>query len=119
MLAKKLSNKKVLDLYATAVKCKQAKLAKRSAKKREQEHSSDSKSDGEMSVNTMAITKSKSHVKSASECKTNGKSADSNEEEAAYQKKLQWLQDHREELVNEKTEKVSNQKPTNSSSKSD
>ena len=64
LLAKKSSKKKVLDLYATAVKCEQAKLAKKIAKKRERE-ADDKDTDLDSEDKAFAITESKVLLKSA------------------------------------------------------
>lgn len=75
----------VLDFYDTAVKCEQAKLAKKSAKKCKSALNSNSNSDSEMSVNIIAETKpcAKSILKKKEKC------ADMLEEESTYQKCFQ------------------------------
>ena len=100
LLAKKSSKKKVLDLYATAVKREQAKLAKKSAQKRKEP---DSDSDTDMSVN--AISAAKPRVKSILKKKKKTKNADVPDEETAYQKRFQWLHDHGEPIADIKSDK--------------
>ena len=100
LLAKKSSKKKVLDLYATAVKREQAKLAKKSAQKRKEP---DSDSDTDMSVN--AISAAKPRVKSILKKKKKTKNADVPDEETAYQKRFQWLHDHGEPIADRKSDK--------------
>ena len=97
-LAKKSSKAKVLELYATAVKREQAKLAKKSSKKRKSAPDSDDESDSEMSVNILTDSKPKAKPKSI--LKKKGKKADVLEEEKEYQKRFQWLQDHGEPITN-------------------
>jgi len=97
MLAKKSSKAKVLDLYATAVSREKAKLAKKSARKRK--HDSGSDSDSETGNESHTITKTKTKVSSLKK-----KPAETNDEEVAYQKRFRWLEDHGEDLKDEKFE---------------
>ena len=109
MLAKKSSKKKVLDLYATAVKREQAKLAKKSSKRKKREESSDSDSDSDMSANLIVCParpkKKASVLKNRASAKARKvKPLETIEEEAEYQKKVQWLQDHGESDLDEPRE---------------
>ena len=102
-LAKNSSKKKVLDLYATAVKREQAKLAKKIAKKREREQDMDTDSDSDASV--MLMSEPRPVVKSSLKKKKKIKNkAFPTEEEEAYQKRVKWLQDHGEPLADAATE---------------
>ena len=102
-MAKNSSKKKVLDLYATAVKREQAKLAKKIAKKREREQDMDTDSDSDASV--MLMSEPRPVVKSSLKKKKKIKNkAFPTEEEEAYQKRVKWLQDHGEPLADAATE---------------
>ena len=95
-LAKKSSKSKVLDLYATAIKREQAKLAKKVSKKNKKEpEEEDSDSDSDMSVHVLTekTVTPKPILKK--------KKADILEEETEYQKKFHWLQDHGEPFADE------------------
>jgi hypothetical protein len=107
MLAKKSSKKKVLELYASAVKREQTKLAKKtSSKRKKREESSDSDSDNDMSANL--VEKIKPRVKKVVIRKPRAirKSAaktpmETIAEETEYQKKVKWLEDHGESDLDE------------------
>ena len=107
MLAKKSSKKKVLELYASAVKREQTKLAKKtSSKRKKREESSDSDSDSDMSANL--VEKIKPRVKKVAIRKPRAirKSAaktpmETIAEETEYQKKVKWLEDHGESDLDE------------------
>jgi hypothetical protein len=122
-LAKKSSMKKVLDMYVTAIKRGQKKMQKQIAKRKPREvASSDSESDSNVSLHNIeppksrkASTKSKTRtdertLKSVAR-KKRAQKAETLQEEAAYQKKVQWLVDHGE---SDKDEPVNGQKHTNS-----
>jgi hypothetical protein len=104
-LAKKSSKAKVLDLYATAVKREQAKLAKQK-KDKKCKADSDSDSDSEASVNIIQETKPR--VKSIlKKKKKKKKNADVTAEESAYRAHFtNWLKDHGEPLADASTEKT-------------
>ena len=107
VLAKKSSKKKVLDLYASAVKREQAKLVSKSKKRKAREaiDESDSDSDSSVSVQVINPPKTKRHVKS-----TTQKRVPRNEpliEEAEYQKKVHWLKDHGEPETDAHVEQAS------------
>ena len=109
-LAKKSSKAKVLDLYATAVKREQAKLAKKSAKKRKA--AEDSESDSEASANLIQETKPR--VKSI--LKKKKKRADITDEESAYRARFNtWLQDHGEPLADASADKSDEESADSSS----
>jgi hypothetical protein len=120
-LAKKSSKKKVLDMYATAIKREQKKMQKQIAKHKPREvASSDSESSSEVSMHNIehpksrkSSTKSKTRtdertLKSVARKKCTQK-AETLQEEAAYQKKVQWLADHGE---SDKDEPVDGQSDT-------
>jgi hypothetical protein len=122
-LAKKSSKKKVLDMYATAIKCEQKKMQKQIAKRKAREvANSNSESDSDVSLHNIeppksskTLTKSKTHtdertLKSVARKKRAQKS-ETLQEEAAYQKKVQWLVDHDE---SDKDESVNGQDDTDS-----
>ena len=89
LLAKQSSKEKVLELFDTALKREQAKLTKKSAKKRKKAPADDSDSDSDESVHILTqVPKPKSILKKKS------KKADVLEEETEYQKRFRWLQDH-------------------------
>ena len=99
MLAKKTSKANVLDLYATAIKREQAKLVKKSSKRKAAE--SDSTSDSDRSVHNMEQIQSilktvPSGSLVASEKDQFDISSDDIAEEKQYQKKVAWLHDHGE-----------------------
>ena len=103
LLSQKSSKKKVLDLYASAVKREQAKLAKKSAKRKasESDLSSDGESDSEKSLNMIAQPKTQPKSKSRKKKTTkkrahraSSKRTETLHEEEEYRKKVQWLKDH-------------------------
>ena len=102
LLAKQSSKKKVLDLYASAIKREQAKLAKKSAKKRERAADEDSGSDSD--AEAFAMSETKSPLKSALKKAKKRNSAVMTDEEKEYQRKISWLKDHGEPLVDASTE---------------
>jgi hypothetical protein len=105
LLSKQSSKEQVLGLFDSALKREQAKLAKKSAKKRKKAPADDSESDSDESVHILTqVPKTKSILKKKS------KKADVLEEETEYQKRFRWLQDHGDPITNEpikKTEKES------------
>jgi hypothetical protein len=113
LLAKQSSKKKVLDLYATAIEREQAKLAKRSKKRREAVLS-DSDSD-DMSVNVITTPKTKTRVKSCLKGKVSKTSSELTAEETAYQKRFRWLEDHGEPMADEPEDKSDSESADESS----
>jgi hypothetical protein len=110
LLAKLSSKKKVLDMYATVVKREQAKLLKRSSKRKTRAKTSatasDSDSDTNTLLNNMDVIAAKPNKKKAKNVSnvvpTKGTgSSSTSPEEAAYMKKVLWLKDHGEEDVDE------------------
>jgi hypothetical protein len=99
-MAKSSSKKKVLDLYASAIKREQGKLAKKKAKKSEREPDIDSESDSDNSVHVVSDPKPalKKQLKKA--LKKNN-TVLHNEEEEAYQKRVKWLADHGDQPLDE------------------
>jgi hypothetical protein len=124
-LAKKASKKKVLDMYATAIKREQKKMQKQIAKRKPREvASSESESDSDSNISlhnieppksTKSSTKSKTHTDERSlksiARKKRAQKAETLQEEAAYQKKVQWLVDHGK---SDKDEPVDGQSNTDS-----
>ena len=98
LLAKSSSKKQVLDLYASAIKREQVKLAKKSAKKREREASDDSDSDTGGEAYAMCVEPKclKSALKPRAKKRNDSVMT---EEEKAYQKKISWLKDHGKQLA--------------------
>lgn len=113
LLAKQSSKKKVLDLYSSAIQREQAKIAKRS-KKRKEAVLSDSDSD-DMSVNVVTVTKTKPRVKSCLKTANKKTSSDLTAEETAYQKRFRWLEDHGEPIADETNEKSEEESSDDSS----
>jgi hypothetical protein len=113
LLAKQSSKKKVLDLYSSAIQREQAKIAKRS-KKRKEAVLSDSDSD-DMSVNIMTVPKMMLHVKSCLKTKSDKTSSDLTAEETAYQKRFHWLEDHGEPIADKTNEKSEEESSDDSS----
>ena len=99
MLAQKSSKKKVLELYANAVKREQKKLENKkrgkSSKPTAEEASSDSDEDSNISIHMVTRPTKKRRVGSKPQPKTRSETTD---EESEYQKMLQakWLQDYGE-----------------------
>jgi hypothetical protein len=105
-LAKKSSKKKVLDMYATAIKREQTKMQKQIARRKPRGVAGiDSESDSNVSLHNIKPPKSsKSSTKSKTRMdkrtlksvarKKRAQKAETLQEEAAYQKKVQWLVDH-------------------------
>jgi hypothetical protein len=100
LMAKSSSKKKVLDLYASAIKREQGKLTKKKAKKSEREPDIDSESDSDNSVHVVSDPKPalKKQLKKA--LKKNN-TVLHNEEEEAYQKRVKWLADHGDQPMDE------------------
>ena len=99
LLAKKSSKKKVLELYANAVKQEQKKLENKkrgkSSKPTAEEASSDSDEDSNISIHMITHPTKKRRVGSKPQPKTRSETTD---EESEYQKMLRakWLQDYGE-----------------------
>ena len=99
LLAKKSSKKKVLELYANAVKQEQKKFENKkcgkSSKPTAEEASSDSDEDSNISIHMVTRPTKKKRVGSKPQPKTRSETTD---EESEYQKMLQakWLQDYGE-----------------------
>jgi hypothetical protein len=120
LLSKKSSKKKILDLYASAIKKEKEKLSKRSKKRKERElassDSSGSDSDSEVSVNIVEPPRKKSSEKIASLSKEEllqllskkqkrsspAHNPEIISEEKEYQKKVMWLADRGEADTDEK-----------------
>jgi hypothetical protein len=141
-LAKKSSKKKVLDMYATAIKREQKKMQKQVAKRKPREvASSDSDSDDDISISNIEPAKARkpsiksstrtTDERSATKAKTRttderaiarkrrAQQAALKQEEDEYQKKLLWLADHgesdKDETVDGQDETVDEQTDTDSS----
>jgi hypothetical protein len=112
-----------LDIYATAIKREQKKMQKQIAKGKPHEvasSDSESESDSDVLMDTIEPPKSrKSSTKSKTRMnewtlksvarKKRAQKAETLQEEAAYQKKVQWLADHGE---SDKVEPVGGQSDT-------
>ena len=85
-------------------------MAKKKTGKRKAEASD---SDSDMSVNI--ITESKPRLKSSLKKPKTMKRADNLEEEDAYQKRFQWLQDRGDDMADAATEKSDNESVDSSS----
>ena len=102
LLARKSSKKKVLELYACAVKREQQKLANKkkrgkSSKCKADESSSDSDSDSNVSIHMITQPPKKNQVPQKAKAKK--ARSETTDEESEYQKILRakWLQDYGEE----------------------
>ena len=117
LLARSSSKKKILESYATVIQSEQAKLAKRQTNKRKKsDETSDGESDDDMSIQVIEpppsdVKRVKSNIRTnsmanmraslkTSVAKANKATEDKLQEENAYQRRLQWLDEHGESFAN-------------------
>ena len=117
LLARSSSKEKILESYATVIQREQAKLAKRRTNKRKKsDETSDGESDDDMSIQVIEpppsdVKRVKSNIRTnsmanmraslkTSVAKANKATEDKLQEENAYQRRLQWLDEHGESFAN-------------------